>query len=75
MCVIVSGCKQTIKGFVMTESKNEFLSETFVTLFSLPNCSICKYFELLDAFEYCHLHDTITEGKICNGFRIKITNA
>jgi hypothetical protein len=59
----------------MTKSENEFLSELFVKCFSMPNCSTCKYFEVLGVFEYCNLHDTITEGKICNGFRIKVANA
>jgi hypothetical protein len=57
------------------ETNKEYLSETFVNCFAMPNCSRCKYFELLTVFEYCNLHDKITEGEICNGFRIKDANA
>ena len=59
----------------MTENEKAYLTENFVKYFSMPNCSQCKYFELMGVFEYCNLHDTITEGKLCNGFRIKVANA
>jgi hypothetical protein len=59
----------------MENKEHEYLSETFVKCFAMPNCSKCKHFELLTVFEYCNLHDKITEGKICNGFRIKDADA
>ena len=59
----------------MTENDTAYKSEQFVNCFAMPNCSICKYFELMGVFEYCNLYDTITDGKLCNGFRIKNENA
>jgi hypothetical protein len=59
----------------MTEAKIDFVSEQFATFFRLPNCSVCKHFQLVGVFEYCNLHETITDGKLCNGFRIKNANA
>ena len=59
----------------MENEQTMHLSTEYVKCFAMPNCSKCKHFELLTVFEYCNLHDTITEGKICNGFRIKDADA
>ena len=63
------------RGLVMENIEKAYLSEEFVSWFAMPNCSKCEHFQLLTVFEYCNLHDKITEGKICNGFRIKNANA
>lgn len=59
----------------MVENDTAYQSEQFVNCFAMPNCSMCKYFEVIKIFEYCNLYDTTTDGKICNGFRIKNANA
>jgi hypothetical protein len=59
----------------MTENENAYLSESFVKCFAMPNCSVCKHFELVGVFEFCNLHERITEGQLCNCFRIKETNS
>ena len=73
--ILLPGVNKLRKGFVMTEAQVEFKSEQYVRCFDLPNCSLCKHFELMGVFEYCNLHETITDGKLCNGFRIKNANA
>lgn len=59
----------------MENKEQAYLSESFVKMFSMPNCSSCKYFEVLTVFEYCNLHERVTEGSICNCFRMDKPNA
>ena len=69
------GVNKLRKGFVMTENEKALMGEAFVKCFAMPNCSACKHFELLGVFEFCNLHERITEGQLCNCFRIKETNS
>ena len=69
------GVNKLRKGFVMTENEKALFGEAFVKCFAMPNCSSCKHFELVGVFEICNLHERITEGQICNCFRIKETNS
>lgn len=69
------GVNKLRKGFVMTENEKALMGEAFVKCFAMPNCSCCKYFKLLGIFEYCNLHETITEGKICNFYKTRETNS
>jgi hypothetical protein len=59
----------------MENNLQPFISEVFNHCFAMPNCSRCTHFEVVTVYEYCNLHDKITEGKICNGFRLKDANA
>lgn len=59
----------------MENNLQPLISESYLNCFAMPNCARCMHFQVITVYEYCNLHDKITEGKICNGFRLKDANA